>query len=301
MATNNAVNTSLEGQTGTGQFVGDTSPTLVTPALGTPSSGNLVNCTGYPGGSITGEVLLANGGTSANLTASNGGIFYSTATAGAILSGTATAQQLLLSGSSAAPIWSTTTYPTTNAVNTLLYASSANVMAALATANSAALVTNGSGVPAWQTMTAGQVLIGTTSGAPAAATINSGAGILVASESGSITISSTTAAMTWSGVAGTTQAAAVNSGYIIQNAAQTTVTLPATAAIGSTVQVQGLGAAGFVLAANTGQTIKLGSSTTSSGGSLTSAAQYDTVQVVCIVANTTWSVSFVLSTGLTVA
>ena len=90
---------------------------------------------------------LANGGTNAALTASNGGIFYSTATAGAILSGTATAGQMLQSGSTAAPAWSTSTYPATNAVNTLLYASSANVMAALATANNGMLVTSAGGVP----------------------------------------------------------------------------------------------------------------------------------------------------------
>lgn len=59
------------------------------------------------------SVDLAHGGTNANLTASNGGIFYSTATAGAILSGTATAGQILRSGSSAAPAWSTATYPAT--------------------------------------------------------------------------------------------------------------------------------------------------------------------------------------------
>lgn len=41
----------------------------------------------------------------------------------------------------------TTTYPNTNAASTLLYASSANVMAALATANTAVLTTDGSGVP----------------------------------------------------------------------------------------------------------------------------------------------------------
>lgn len=98
-------------------------------------------------GNIIFPITLANGGTSASLTASDGGIFYSTATAGAILSGTATAQQLLMSGSSTAPIWSTSTYPTTNAINTLLYASSANVMAALATANNGVLVTSAGGVP----------------------------------------------------------------------------------------------------------------------------------------------------------
>lgn len=45
MTTQNVVNTTLSGQTGTGNFVGSTSPTLVTPALGTPSSGDLTNCT----------------------------------------------------------------------------------------------------------------------------------------------------------------------------------------------------------------------------------------------------------------
>lgn len=42
MATNNAVNTSLSGQTGTGSFVGSTSPTLTTPNLGSPSNGKLL-------------------------------------------------------------------------------------------------------------------------------------------------------------------------------------------------------------------------------------------------------------------
>ena len=54
---------------------------------------------------ITGQIALANGGTNANLTASNGGVVYSTSSALAILAGTATAGQCLLSGSSAAPTW----------------------------------------------------------------------------------------------------------------------------------------------------------------------------------------------------
>jgi len=47
MTTNNSVDVGLSGSTGTGNFVGATSPTLVTPALGTPSSGTLTNTTGY--------------------------------------------------------------------------------------------------------------------------------------------------------------------------------------------------------------------------------------------------------------
>jgi hypothetical protein len=38
MATNNAVNTSLSGQSGTGNFAGTTSPTFVTPTLGAASA-----------------------------------------------------------------------------------------------------------------------------------------------------------------------------------------------------------------------------------------------------------------------
>ncbi len=62
---------------------------------------------------ISGLLGLTTGGTNAALTASNGGIVYSNASALAILSGTATAGQMLQSGSTAAPTWSTATYPAT--------------------------------------------------------------------------------------------------------------------------------------------------------------------------------------------
>ena len=79
--------------------------------------------------SLTGQVALANGGTAANLTASNGGLFYSTATAGAVLAGTATAGQILRSGSSAAPSWSTATYPATaGAANNALASDGTNFL-----------------------------------------------------------------------------------------------------------------------------------------------------------------------------
>ncbi len=99
-------------------------------------------------GTWNGSVIdLAHGGTNANLTASNGGIFYSTGTAGAILAGTATAGQILQSGASAAPSWSTATYPATTGANQLLYSSATNTVGGLATGNDGVLVTNGSGIP----------------------------------------------------------------------------------------------------------------------------------------------------------
>lgn len=90
-------------------------------------------------------------------------------------------------------------------------------------------------------------------------------------------------------VAGTTQAASVNTIYLIANASQTTVTLPATAAIGSIVGIDGLGAAGWIMTANTGQTINIGQTATSSGGTVTSAAANNCITVRCVVANTTWT------------
>ena len=97
--------------------------------------------------------------------------------------------------------------------------------------------------------------------------------------------------LTWVGIAGTTEAAAVNMGYVVQNAGLTTITLPAVAPLGSIVQVQGLGAGGWTLQANTGQNVQIGNTSTSSGGSVSSSDPNDSISVVCIVADTTWGLS----------
>jgi len=168
--------------------------------------------------------------------------------------------------------------------------------------NSSTLVTGSTGTPVWSgTMSNGQLIIGSTGATPTAATLTAGSGITITNGAASITISSSTSGMSWSTVTGTTQSAAVNNGYITNNAGAVTVTLPTTFAIGDEIEIKGLGAGGWVLAAGTATTIRIGSSVTSSAGSLTSANQYDTVKVTGLVANTTWSVDYVLSTGLTVA
>lgn len=116
-----------------------------------------------------------------------------------------------------------------------------------------------------------------------------------------LTISSSGGGLSWSTIAGTTQSAAVDNGYVCGNAAQTTITLPSTFAVGARVAIEGLGAAGWILQAAGGDTIQIGSSVTSAGGTLTSAAATDNVWVTGIVANTTWRVQTTNSAGLTVA
>lgn len=70
---------------------------------------------------------------------------YSTAT----YPNTAASTGVILRANGTNWVATTTTYPTTNVINTLLYASSANVMSALATVNNASLTTSSGGVPTW--------------------------------------------------------------------------------------------------------------------------------------------------------
>ncbi|CAB4127705.1 hypothetical protein UFOVP93_43 [uncultured Caudovirales phage] len=276
----------------TGEALTEVDDTNVTLTLGGSPTVALLAATSLTLG-WTGQLSLTRGGTNASLTASNGGIVYSTASALAILSATATAKQIILSGSNAAPSWSTATYPATTTINQLLYSSSTNTITGLTTANSAVLVTTSAGVPVFSgTMTDGQIIIGSSGATPTAATLTAGSGISITNAGGSITIATTDVANNWTVVTGTAQQMAVNSGYVSNNAALVTLTLPSTAAVGSIIQMQGLGAGGWQIAQNASQLIHIGSQVTTTGvsGYLAYTNQYDSLTLLCVVANTTWAV-----------
>lgn len=111
-------------------------------------------------------------------------------------------------------------------------------------------------------------------------------------------ITAPAAGFQWVAVSGTSQACAVNTGYISNNAAQTTFTAPATAAVGDQIVIKGVGAGGWIMTANSGQTIRLGTAVTATAGTVTSANGNDSFKMTCIVANTTWSIDYAISTGL---
>ena len=189
-------------------------------------------------------------------------------------------------------------------INGILYATGTTTMAQITPVNSAVLVTTSAGVPGYSgTMTNGQLIIGSTGGTPVAATLTAGTNISITNAAGSITITSTgLAGFSWTTVTGTSQAMLSNNGYIANNAALVTLTLPATSVVGDEIDIIGKGAGGWKVQCGGGQTIVMGSSTTTSGGSVASTQAKDSFYMICTVANTEWTIaSAPQSAGLTIA
>lgn len=119
---------------------------------------------------------------------------------------------------------------------------------------------------------------------------------ITASENTVVVTSSGSGGFTWNNVAGTTQSLAPNNGYILNNAASATLTLPVTCAFGATISVlagpTAVGSPVYTIAQNAGQTIYSASGNTTTGvtGSITTNATSSAVTFVCITANTNFNI-----------
>lgn len=100
----------------------------------------------------------------------------------------------------------------------------------------------------------------------------------------------------YSANASTAFTAAVNTGYVLTAASPTTVTLPTTFAVGDRIAIVGQGAL-WTAALGAGTNIKVFGNTYTT--SLAAANAPDSLTLVCTVANTTWSVIDMVSTGFT--
>ena len=178
-------------------------------------------------------------------------------------------------------------------INQLIYANTATTLTGLTVVNSAAMVTSLTGVPTLLgPLTNGQLIIGSTGAIPVAATLSAGTGVSITNAAGSITIASTGGGFSTVDQTTTPVTMVASTQYIADNAGLVTLTLPAVAALGDTFRIIGKGAGGWIMGQAVGQTCHVGNQATTAGvgGSIASTNQWDVITIICVTANTTFSV-----------
>ena len=186
--------TGVTTSTGSGNTVLSTSPTLVTPALGTPASGVLTNATGLPvstgiSGLGTGVATFLATPSSANLAAAvtnetgSGALVFATSptlvtpvlgtvAAGSVLTN-ATGLPLTTGVTGTLPAANGGTAQSTYATGDTLYASALNTVSKLTIGSTGQVLTVAGGVPTWATLSTSAVTTfsaGTTGFTPSTAT-----------------------------------------------------------------------------------------------------------------------------------
>ena len=141
-------------------------------------------------------------------------------------------------------------------------------------------------------LTNGELLIGNTGNDPTPATLIAGTNIMISNAAGSITISSTGAGgFSWNEVTGASQNMASFNGYIANRGTLVSLALPTVSAEGDEIAVVGKGAGGWSITQGASQQVNIGASASRLGatGTVSSSNQFDSIYLVCTVANTIWT------------
>lgn len=278
---------------------GSSTPTLAVTGTSSISGSNTgdqtITLTGDVTGSGTGSFVTtlatvnSNVGsfTNASITVNAKGLITAASSGTAPVTSVAgIANRITVTGTTSAVVDIAATYVGQSSITTL-----GTITTGTWTGTTIAVANGGTGQTSY---TNGQLLIGNTTGNTLTkATLTAGSGISITNGTGSITIATTNGqGITWNEVTGTSQTAAVNNGYVANNAGLVTVTLPTTAALGSIIEVAWKGAGGWKVAQNASQAIRFGSTitTTGTGGSLASSASGDSVRILCTTADTGFEV-----------
>lgn len=157
------------------------------------------------------------------------------------------------------------------------------------------VLTNGKLSVGGATGTGGQVLLAATGANPAWASLTAGAGITLTPGANALTVTCSAAALMPYGAVAVDGTLAINNGYInTKGGGLLTMTLPALAAVGTIIVLQGsaAGSTGWKIAQSALQNIQFGnqSSTIGATGYVSSTDVNGSISLVCTVADTTWNV-----------
>lgn len=174
----------------------------------------------------------------------------------------------------------------------LLAADSSGSVKSLSSANNAVLLTNGSGTPTYSSsLLNGQMVIGSSTGQPQAASVTAGAGISITAGANSLTVTNTFNKAIVEVTTATYQAQVNSINIVRYGGGQCIVETPSNPALGDTVTIIGGSNDPWQLKMHTNQQLFIYNTNTTLGGTLTAHHKADAITIICIdpVAPQSWS------------